>query len=182
MKIFGGKYKGTLLKSPKDIRPTKGVVREAVFNICQQKIVDAIFLDLFAGSGSMGFEALSRGARLVVFVEQSVDALRCIRANLAALEPGATSAYIFPMNALSAISLLQKQKYRFDLIYIDPPYDQIPNLANALIQKIEETKLLNEEGLLFLETGKEPISLSLSSLALIRERRFGTSRLYQLAL
>ncbi|EPP32876.1 putative 95 family protein, partial [Chlamydia psittaci 84-8471/1] len=89
MKILAGKYKGKSLKtfSNPSVRPTCGVVKEAVFNICSAYVEDAIFLDLFAGVGSVGFEALSRGASSVTFVDSSAQSVRLIRANSQLLNP-----------------------------------------------------------------------------------------------
>lgn len=83
LRVIAGKYKGRSLKTPKatSTRPTQGMLREAVFNICQNEIEGAFFLDLFAGSGAMGFEAISRGAMKATLVEQNRQAQLCIKEN-----------------------------------------------------------------------------------------------------
>ena len=88
LRVLGGKFRGRLLQSPRgsQTRPTTSMLRKAVFDILQNSIEDFRFLDLFAGSGAMGIEALSRGAKHATFVESHKDALRCINANLATLK------------------------------------------------------------------------------------------------
>jgi 16S rRNA (guanine(966)-N(2))-methyltransferase RsmD len=124
LRIIAGVFKGRLLKSPKGpaTRPTQNMLREAVFNICQNEIADARFLDLFAGSGAMAFEALSRGASHAVLVEQNRHAIAAIRENIAILHL-TTQITLLPHNATRALAQLHKQHALFDIIYIDPPYD-----------------------------------------------------------
>jgi 16S rRNA (guanine966-N2)-methyltransferase len=114
MKIVGGKFKGRNLIAPKTAttRPTQGALREAVFNICQSEIVSAYFLDLFAGSGAMGFEALSRGAAHVTFVENNKIALDTIRKNIELFNLG-EQITIIPLDASRAIEKLTKP---FDIV------------------------------------------------------------------
>ena len=87
LRIIGGKFKGRLIKTPKGekTRPTSAILRKAVFDICQNQITDARFLDLFAGSGAMGLEALSRGASHATFVERDKHSVSCLKENLALL-------------------------------------------------------------------------------------------------
>ena len=179
MRIFSGEFKGRILKTPKGraTRPTKGILREAVFNICQEQIEGAAFLDLFAGSGSMGFEAISRGARFTVFVEQDAQAIRCIRENFQLLQVEERSQ-LLSMNVFAALSQLQKKKLLFDLIYIDPPYKQETALISDLLIKL--TPLLNEESLVFIETSAHEKEMSqIGKLQLKDMRIFGISRLSQ---
>ncbi len=96
LRIIGGKYKGRVLKAPKGsaTRPTHGMLRESVFNICQNEIAGARFLDLFAGSGAMGLEALSRGASHITLVENDRHALASIRENIAVLQAASQTTVI----------------------------------------------------------------------------------------
>ena len=152
MKILSGKFNGKSLKtfSNPAVRPTCGVIKEAVFNICSDRIIDSRFLDVFAGSGSVGFEAISRGASSVTFIDSSVEAIRLIRANLALLDNN-LPVHIFKQDVRSALLRLGKQKRVFDIIYVDPPYA----LENAFLQEVlsyvVQQKLLDPEGILFLE-------------------------------
>jgi 16S rRNA (guanine(966)-N(2))-methyltransferase RsmD len=121
LRIFGGQFKGRVLKSPKSetTRPTQGIVREAVFNICQELTQGARFLDLFAGSGAMGLEALSRGASHATFVERDKHSVSCLKENLTLLNL-TDRAQVFPIDAHAALNKITQS---FDIIYIDPPYD-----------------------------------------------------------
>lgn len=175
LRIIAGKFKGRTLKTPKgkSTRPTQGMLREAVFNICQNEVVGARFLDLFAGSGAVGLEALSRGAFFATFVEQNRFALQCIKENGEIL--GATSAMqVIPSSAEKALALLKKQEAQFDLIYIDPPYDLSMDLS--LIASI-----LAPQGTLFLEERFNPKGgghkVKIAGLIAKDQRRFGEALL-----
>ena len=111
LRIIAGAYKGRLLKTPKgpSTRPTQGMLREAVFNICQNEIEGARFLDLFAGSGAMAFEALSRGASRIILVEENRNAIACIRENLSLLKAEERAA-LLPVKAARALQLLSKER------------------------------------------------------------------------
>ncbi len=179
LRILGGQYKGRILHSPKTTatRPTQGVLRQAVFNICQHSISGARFLDLFAGSGAMGLEALSRGADKAVFVEQDRSASRCIRENIALLQVEAR-ATLLSQELFSALKFLGKKGELFDLIYIDPPYKMS---VVSVLAEVEKKKLLAENALVFVETSAEEPELVYDSprLQLLDTRRFGIARLTQ---
>lgn len=126
MRIVAGRYRGTALATPKgnDIRPTSDRVREAVFNILAHRagavrIDGARVLDLFAGTGAMGLEALSRGAAYVLFVEEAVEARGLIRRNVEALHAtGTTRIYRRDATKLGEVGALKP----FDFVFADPPY------------------------------------------------------------
>ncbi|MDE3047773.1 MAG: 16S rRNA (guanine(966)-N(2))-methyltransferase RsmD [Verrucomicrobiota bacterium] len=171
MRIIAGALKGRTLKQPKGsvTRPTQGMLRGAVFNICQNEVEGARFLDLFAGSGAMGLEALSRGASLAVFVEQNRQALACIRDNIAAF--GVESrAEVMPMPVERALKVLAGRQ--FDLIYIDPPYDLSVDLA-AL------SSFVAPQGTVFLEERADPKRQEtlIPGLQKQQTRRFGSTAL-----
>ncbi|MEF9496673.1 16S rRNA (guanine(966)-N(2))-methyltransferase RsmD [Chlamydia sp. 04-14] len=173
MKILAGKYKGKSLKtfSNPSVRPTCGVVKEAVFNICAAYIEDAVFLDLFSGVGSVGFEALSRGASSVTFVDSSAQSVRLIRANSQLLNPE-LPVTIMKQEARSAIRRLTKKDMSFDLIYIDPPYNLENSYLGVVLRDIVLGKVLDKQGLLFLENASaEPILVE--GLILKHRRKLG---------
>lgn len=176
LRIVSGRFKGRVLHSPKSskTRPTKEALREAVFNICQGSIEGATVLDLFAGSGAIGFEALSRGASHVTFVEKDQLALSSIRKNIELLDlEGQTT--LFSQDALQAI----KQLNSFDLIYLDPPYEmRVEPILNELIAR----KSLNDQGTLFVEELFDPKKkpLEIKGLFIKSSRRFGKSSLLEL--
>lgn len=171
LKILGGEFKGRLLKAPseKTTRPTQGVLRAAVFNMCQQEIQGASFLDLFAGSGAMGLEALSRGASHACFVEKDRAAAACIKENIELLKVK-DRAEVFCSDALSALSKMEKP---FDIIYIDPPYG-VP--VEKVVEAILIKKLL--KSLLFIEEReKAETVIEHPLLSLYDKRRYGIALL-----
>ncbi len=125
MRIVAGSFGGRRLNVPKglEIRPTSDRVREAIFNIIGQAVVGARVLDLFAGTGALGLEALSRGALRAVFIDKSPDAVRLIQSNIkrCGVQDRVT---VIPTSAAHAIRRLRLQGEDFDLVFLDPPYDQ----------------------------------------------------------
>lgn len=124
MRIIGGKFKGRHIEIPKgaDIRPTSDKVREALFNIIKDRTEGASVLDLFAGSGSLGIEALSRGAEKATFIDIQARCISSIRKNLKSLAIKTENIELLQENALKAIKKLSESKIRFNLVFLDPPY------------------------------------------------------------
>ena len=125
MRIIGGEFKGRSIDMPKGsgrIRPTSDKVREALFNIISERVANASILDLFAGSGALGIEALSRGGLRANFVDLSKDCTNAIKNNLNKLNIQKDRAVVFKEDALKAIKKLSNSKIRFNLIFLDPPY------------------------------------------------------------
>jgi 16S rRNA (guanine966-N2)-methyltransferase len=176
LRIIGGYFKGRILKTPKGpaTRPTQGMLRESVFNICQNEIQGARFLDLFAGSGAMGLEALSRGASHVTMVESDRRALSSIRENIATLQI-ASQTTLIPLEAFQAMKRLRDP---FEMIYVDPPYSKP---ASPYIEALLKLSLLSPNGTLFLEErkGAHPSAPEFPALSLIGTRRFGEAILHQ---
>lgn len=184
MHIIAGTHKSRKIFSPKgdQTRPTSSKLREALFNICQQRIRGADFLDLFAGSGAMGLEALSRGARSAAFVEQDRHAFACIHRNLEALEMGA-QGIVYQGDVLKVLKNIQISRCFFDVIYADPPYGKKiagDYYSTRLLQEIDRSALLAQGGIFFIEESDEWNSkeVSLEKLTLMEKRRFGDSHLY----
>ncbi len=124
MRVIAGKCRSLPLKSVpgKSTRPTTDRIKETLFNILQSHIPGAVFLDLFAGSGAIGIEALSRGAGEAWFVEHDRSAVRIIRENIRFTRLEA-NAHVLQMNAVDAAEMLAG-KAVFDVVFLDPPYDQ----------------------------------------------------------
>ncbi len=120
MRISGGEHRGRLLRVPRGVRPTGGRVREALFSIWSDRLAGARFLDLFAGSGGVGLEALSRGAQTVVLVERSASVLEALEENRTQVGPGARVVRGVLPGALGP--KLLPAKGLFDLAFADPPY------------------------------------------------------------
>jgi 16S rRNA (guanine966-N2)-methyltransferase len=175
VRIIAGSRKGARIFAPKgrDTRPTGDRVREAAFNLIGPgRAEDAGVLDLFAGSGAMGLEALSRGAAHATFVENDSDACRTINRNLDKL--GLEHATVLCQDALTAIRADARGGTRYDLVLVDPPYRRFSSLQNALIQNLPE--ILAPDGLLLLETAAED-EPELPPLAVRTSRRYGAARL-----
>lgn len=182
MRIVSGLFKGRKLFAPKGdaTRPTREQVRAAVFNICQGLIEETAFLDLFSGSGAVGFEAISRGAKRATFVDDNRFAIEALRKNCDLLGVKQQTA-IWPTSATTAIKKLIEKGDQYDMIYIDPPYssttDENP-LSVKILQDIDSSSLLQKGGFCFLEEGHNTIPSVWSTLKLESLRRYGTTWLY----
>ena len=173
IRIVGGKYKRTPLKTlagEEITRPTRDMVREALFStICIDP--DTRFLDLFAGSGAVGLEALSRGAEDAVFNDCSREAIRIIFANL---EKVRENRRVYCLDYQECLEKLKGEC--FDFIYCDPPY--VFTDYEELFRKVEETKVLKEGGTVILEVRKDSDPApSYADLVSYKERRYGISKL-----
>lgn len=147
IRIIGGQYRGKKLHFPnvEGLRPTPDRVRETLFNWLMHEIRDARCLDAFAGSGALGFEAFSRGASQVVFVEQSVPAHTNLQKIINSFE--SPSLKLIKMDARQ---YLQTSKEQFDIIFLDPPFAQ--NYLPSCIADLAKTNLLAQGGLIYLES------------------------------
>jgi 16S rRNA (guanine966-N2)-methyltransferase len=169
VRIVAGTRKGAKIFAPKglDTRPTGDRVREAVFNLVGP-VDGASVLDLYAGSGAMGLEALSRGAESAVFVESDREACRTIKRNLEKLAlAGAEIA------CRDTLAFLFSERRRFDLILVDPPYDVVESVAVRLALYLPA--VLAENGLVVFESSSRD-ELALPPLALRTSRRYGSAR------
>jgi 16S rRNA (guanine966-N2)-methyltransferase len=145
MRIIAGTHKGHTIHAPRgsDTRPTSDRVRENVFNILGP-VDGATVLDLYAGSGAMGLEALSRGAARAVLVESDRDAVRAIERNLDKLHLKAT------VLERDALAVLASERTKYDLVFVDPPYDMYPELEPKLVRYLP--RVLDDDGVVVLET------------------------------
>lgn len=174
MKITGGEFRGRRLVAPKTTatRPTSGRLREAVFSMCQSKIEGSRFLDIFAGSGAMGLEAISRGSAHSTLIDNHPEAKRAIYTNINTLGVQDQVKLIFA----SVERALKKLEGPFDIIYIDPPYGKA-DLAKKTLEGIVDHKVISPETLIFLEESQRT-ELSFSCLELQSQRRIGETTLY----
>ncbi len=173
MRIIGGKYRSRVLKefTGESVRPTSDRAREALFNILSVKTYGARVLDLFAGSGALGIESLSRGAKEVVFNDLSKDSLAILKANLSALKISSEEARISNYDYAVCLESLRGQ---FDLIFIDPPY-RFDYGENAL-KTISQKGLLSEEGVAVYERDR-PFEGEIDGLEKYDERKYGKAYL-----
>ena len=167
MRIIAGSRKGHRIAAPKgrDTRPTSDRVRESLFNLVGP-VDDATVLDLFAGSGALGLEALSRGAAAATFVESDRDACRVINANLDKLGLHAT------VLCQDAVRALGSERRRFDLVLCDPPYGYDRRRLDG-----ELARLLEPDGLLVLETAGREDAPEVPGLRERTSRKYGAARL-----
>jgi 16S rRNA (guanine966-N2)-methyltransferase len=149
-RIIGGAGKGRRLRAPagESTRPTGARVRQSLFDILAPEIPGARFLDAFAGSGGVGLEALSRGAAKVVLVDRGAAAVAAARENARALAK-AGSVEVYRQDARTAIAALGDQGFRFDVVFLDPPYAS--DLYEPLLSLLEAGPLLAEGGLVVAE-------------------------------
>jgi len=177
MRITAGKWRGRSVHTPKGsaTRPTSSRVREAIFNICQGMVEGSDILDLFAGSGILSLEAISRGAASALLVENAPSAKRCIMKNLSQFQ--ADNAELLFGDALKQLIKLDQRGDSFDLIYADPPYNR--GFGEKIAETIDQLNLLRPGGLLFIEEGKE-LTLNLNNCTLQNVRPYGRTTLHQI--
>ena len=169
MRIISGKYKGRLIKFPKSIRPTQGLVRKALFDILGD-IQGLSFLELFAGSGAVGFEALSQGAKQVVFVENNSDCIKALKNNFTYLLPA--TCYLLPLDVFMAIKKLSKDKKQFDIIFLDPPYYK--EVSKKTLQTLSVYDILAPNGFIIVQHFKKDIlPTTLGELTLFKQAAYG---------
>lgn len=151
MRVISGKYKGKKLIGfdKEGTRPTKDRVKESVFAMIQNKLRDSIFLDLFAGSGSIGIEALSNGASKCYFVDNGKHIIKLLNENLNNID----NAVVINNSFLYALNYFKDNNITFDIIFLDPPYHL--NLLNDALKYIEKYNLLKNDGLIICEYEEE---------------------------
>jgi 16S rRNA (guanine966-N2)-methyltransferase len=173
MRIISGTSKGRKLVTPRSqsLRPTSDRVKESMFNILQDDIVGKVVLDLFAGTGNLGIEALSRGAKKTIFVEKGRQALRLIQRNLTQFGLEERSE-ILPKDANRAIGILKQKGESFDLILMDPPYEK--GLIQKTLMTLNSHQIYHKDSILVIEHNRrEPLSTVMEGWNLIRQRRIG---------
>ncbi len=177
MRVIGGAAKGRRLLAPKGqaVRPTADRVKESLFNILPRDFAGMKVLDLFAGTGNLSIEALSRGADHAVLVDSSERSVAVIKENLRRLG-FATKTEVWLEPAARSLKVLARRKESFDIIFLDPPYDQ--GLAKRSLAIIAQCNLLGEAGTVVVEhSAREALQQRYDSLKLHDERRYGDTLL-----
>ncbi len=176
MRIIGGHCKGMKIKSPQmaSVRPTSDQVREALFNILINRVGGTFFVDLFAGSGSVGIEALSRGAETCIFIEKNHQCVKIIKDNLIKLNL-ITKADVFQCDVFAGLKRLSKLKQKIDCFYIDPPYRSL--IVPEVLSVIKENGLINKEGVVIVEHFKKNELHMDNNWNLISSRYYGDTAL-----
>ena len=178
VRVIAGQFRSRKLKTldGQATRPTSDRLKETLFNLVQSRISGSTFLDCFAGSGSIGIEALSRGAAFVAFVESSPGAVQVIRQNLTSLgEDASPRCQILDQKAQAALKSLERTGRKFDIVFLDPPYadaDQYPRV----FEQLQNGELLNDAALVVAEHSKFlPLPAQVMHLERHREVRQGDS-------
>lgn len=176
MRVISGNARGKKLISPdtENTRPTLDRVKEAMFNKIQFEVKDSVCLDLFAGSGALGIEALSRGAKEVVFCDYDKNAIKIIKKNIE-ITRNTNNWTVINKDYNLALNELKTQNKKFDIVFLDPPYKT--NLAALAIQKIIMSNMLTKDGIAIVETDdikKKEEFLKLDTIQIIDERKYGS--------
>ena len=177
MRVISGKVRGLKLNAPKnqDVRPTTDRVKENLFNMISSYIMDSNILDLFAGTGSLGIECLSRGAKNCVFVDISKESIAIVKSNIkkARVENEST---VLNLDFKDAVSRLQGQKSKFDVIFMDPPYYK--EMFVDALEKIDNANLLDEDGIIVVEHDtKDILPDKVNRLEKTKDKKYGNTTL-----
>lgn len=173
MRVIAGTAKGRRLKTVKGMttRPTADRVKESLFNIIREKLEGNSLLDLYAGTGNIGIEALSRGVTSAVFVERDKQAVKVLRENLQ-VTSFQQNVEVYQQDVMIALDIFGKKKRAFDLIFLDPPYYE--GLEEKTLTRIFLNKVLAPEGLVIIEhSRKNNLPSTVASLQLIRTEIYG---------
>ena len=181
MRVISGVSKGHKLLAPNGLetRPTSDRIKETLFNIISPDIYNINFLDLFAGSGAIGIEALSRGANKAVFVDNSPKCIDIINYNL-----NHTKLYekseIYCCDVISVMDMFKLNKQKFDIIFMDPPYNL--DFYESVITNIKKSNIISSDGYIILESSSKVSIPIIDGFKLLREKIFKTTTISFLAL
>ncbi len=175
MRVISGKCKGRRLKGEADkrVRPTSDKVKAAIFNILPDDFSTSAVLDLFAGTGGLGIEALSRGAQLAVFVDSSRQAFNTIKDNLKLCRM-MDQGQVLTKKVSPALKLIAEKGSLFDLVFMDPPYEK--SLAGPALELLGRLSLLGPDAIVVVEhSDKEPLQDAYGELVLKDKRNYGST-------
>ncbi len=175
MRILQGSLKGRQIKVPKNIRPVANIVKKACFDIMRGEIEDKRILELFAGSGALGIESISQGAKEAVFVDSERESIKAININLASLGLSQNTR-VYLKDTLSAIKDFSVYREVFDIIFLDPPYYE--GMLKSSLQNLEEYDILTTHGYLicFCYVKDEYVTES-SKFSIAVEKKYGQTLL-----
>ncbi len=180
MRVIAGRAKGKRLKAPPGMntRPVTDMIKEALFNVLGIDVAGSRLLDLFAGSGSIGIEALSRGADQVVFIDRDARAIRVVKENLDNCQFDSHSYEVYRNDVFRALDILERKKYKFDFIYVDPPFTDEEIFARILY-RLDQGQVLDPEGTMIIRTRRQKkLPLDLGFLKEYRADNYGESTLH----
>ena len=172
LRVISGKYKGKNLIgfNIDGTRPTMDRVKESLYGIIQHKLKDSVVLDLFAGSGSLGIEAISNGASEAYFIDNNIELINIIKKNTSDMKE---KIHIMRSDYKTVLELLKNSNMKFNIIFLDPPYKL--NLINDCLNKINEYNLLNKNGVIVCEYETENIQND--TFKLIKEKKYGSKKI-----
>lgn len=177
MRVIAGSARRLQLKTMEGMntRPTTDRLKETLFNMINNQLYDCTFLDLFAGSGGIGIEALSRGARLAVFVDDNRNAIKCVNDNLVHTKL-ADKAKVLNVDYKTALKKLNKEDNFFDIIFLDPPYNHL--FEKEVLIYLRESVLINQDSLIIIEASLETKFDYLQELGyeIVREKSYKTNK------
>lgn len=180
VRVIAGKFKHqrlATLRGP-ETRPTSDKLKETLFNLVREEVEESVFLDCFSGSGSIGFEALSRGAREVTLIECAPRAVQVIERNLKSLSLAKTDRVrLLTQPVQVSLRILQRRKCKFGIVFIDPPYDAVQHYPRTL-EQIHRCRILAPGACVILEHSKRlTLQPRYRDLSRVRQVRHGDSRL-----
>ena len=176
MRVISGSARGLKLKTLEGLntRPTADRIKESLFNIISPYIYGSSFLDLFSGSGAIGIEALSRGATNAYFVDNHKESIDIIKHNINLAKFGEKST-VYNSNAIDIIDKLKNNKNQFDIIFLDPPYNK--NLLLPVLEKIESSKILKNDGFIICEQHINEEEINLEKLYTYRIKEYKITKI-----
>jgi 16S rRNA (guanine966-N2)-methyltransferase len=172
MRVISGAFKGRRLHTPKGdwLRPTSDRTREFIFSYLGNYVPNSVVLDLFAGTGSLGIESLSRGATQATFVDISYQSILIIKKNLELVQQKAE------VHKREAIAFVQETRFKYDLIFADPPYRY--SEGAGLLHTVRSQQILNAQGLCIFETSsRQPLPV-VAGFRLLKEKNLGDTAIY----
>lgn len=176
MRVISGSARGLKLNTPanNDIRPTTDRVKESMFNIISPQVYDSIVLDLFSGSGALGIECISRGAKEAYFCDKSKESVKVLKSNIEKTRFNEKS-HVMNEDYRSAIRKLAAKGLTFDLIFVDPPYYE--GLFENVLKSIDDYGILSEDGIIVVEHDADIEMKDMGDLYVYKEKKYGITML-----
>lgn len=177
MRVIAGTAKRLQLKTVKgdNTRPTTDRIKETLFNMLQNDIEGCRFLDLFSGSGAIGIEALSRGAKEAAFVENNKEAINCIKENLIFTKL-VNSGIVMSYDVMTAISMLEGRNAKFDIVFMDPPYNK--EIEKEVLDRLKQSEIIDSDTMIIVEASLNTSFSYLRDMGyeLFKEKKYKTNK------